>query len=132
VAVRKDLFALTARRAEQENLQLTRIRIKFADHLQLETAALETGHREPPERAVCRRLGRGVILASLEKAGCSEFHHATLPRHVDICSPTCISAFRFQNFSFFFVLFSALKPRAAFMPAAYAGPWTMAVYAGEN
>ena len=76
VAVRKDLFALTAGRAEKENLQLACIGIKFADHPELETAAFEAGHREPPERAVCRRLGRGVILASLEKPGTSEFHPA--------------------------------------------------------
>jgi hypothetical protein len=53
VAVRKDLFMLAARRAEEKNLQLARIGIKFTDHPQLETAAFEAGHREPPEQAVC-------------------------------------------------------------------------------
>jgi hypothetical protein len=66
VAVRNDLFPLTARRAEQENLQLTRIRIKFANHLQLETAAFETGHRESPERTACRGLWRLIIFPALK------------------------------------------------------------------
>ena len=62
MAVRKtsahrQLFALAARRAEKENLQLARIRIKFPNHLQLETAAFEAGHGESPERAV----RRGVV-----------------------------------------------------------------------
>ena len=34
-------FALTAGRTEKENLQLARVGIKFANHLELETAALE-------------------------------------------------------------------------------------------
>ena len=99
----RQLFALPARRAEKENLQLARIQIKFADHPELETAAFEAGHREPPERAVRRRLGRGIILAPLEKAGSTEFHPRILPPQMDICSPTSISAFGF-------VLFPALKP----------------------
>ena len=66
VAVRKDLFAFTARRAEQKNFQLARIGIKFANHLQLETAAFEAGHREPPKRAVGRRLGRLIIFPAHE------------------------------------------------------------------
>jgi hypothetical protein len=45
VAVRKDLFALTAGRAEQENLHLARIGIKFTDHLEFETAAFKAGLR---------------------------------------------------------------------------------------
>jgi hypothetical protein len=44
VAVRKDLFALTARRAEKEDLQLASIRIKFTDHLEFEAAAFEAGY----------------------------------------------------------------------------------------
>src|ERR1035438_3896503 len=69
VLANRQLFTLTARRTEQKNFQLARIRIKFTHHAKLETAALEAGHREPPERAVGRRLGRLIIFPTHEIAG---------------------------------------------------------------
>ncbi len=73
----RQLFALTARGAEKENLQLARIGIRFTNHLALETAAFEAGHREPPERAVSPAFGVADNLPGVETSVRHSCQHFT-------------------------------------------------------
>jgi hypothetical protein len=82
----RQFFALPAGRAEKKRHQRARIRIKFANHPQLETAAFEAGHCEPPKRAVRRRLGRLIILTPHEISHC--IHASRLSPTLDKCCPT--------------------------------------------
>ena len=105
----RQLLPLAARRAEKENLQLACIRIEFTDHLQLATATLEAGHREPLERAVGRRLGRLIIFPALKPSGGIHAHSLRQASDKDcprrMFQETCVAV---SNCRWSILLFAAL------------------------